>query len=297
MRADPNLYANINTAIQQSESSLQTAMNQLSSGKRVALPSDDPLAFAQSLQVLASSANVDRYTTSADAVLSQAQMADSALSSVTTSLTQALSLGTEGGNSSLTSSQRGALAQQLQGLLATVVAQANTTVNGVALFAGTANTTTPFVPDPTTPNGYTYAGNSNTNQVQVGDNLQVTAGLPGNSVFLSPSGNVLGSLQQMITALQSGSATNIASADASITAAIAQVGQSRAAFGGTVNQLNQQTSFLSQEKVTLSSQETNLVDVDTATAATNLVQAQTQNSAVLAAAAKVLPQSLLTFLH
>ena len=297
MRADPNLYASVNIAINQSEQSLQTAMNQLSSGKRVALPSDDPLAFAQDLQSLAASANVDRYTTSADAVLSQAQMADSALSSVTTSLTQAISLGTEGGNSSVSPAQRGALAEQVQGLLTDVVAQANTTVNGTAIFAGTASTTTPFVADPATPNAYTYTGNSVTNQAQVGDTLQVTSGLPGNSVFMSSTGSVLGSLQQMVAALQSGSTADIATANASISAAIGQVGEARAVYGGTVNQLTQQTGYLSQETVTLSSQQTSLVDVDTATAATNLTQAQTANSAVLAVAAKVLPQSLLNYLH
>ncbi len=297
MRADPNLYTTVDAAIQQSEQSLQSAMSQLSSGKRVTLPSDDPLAFAQNLQSLAASANVDRYTTSADTVLSQAQMADSALSSVTTSLTQAISLGTEGGDSSVTSAQREALAQQVQGLLANVVSQANTTANGMAVFAGTGSTTTPFVADPATANSYSYTGSSDTNQAQVGDNLQVTTGLPGSSIFMNSNGDVLGSLQQMVTALQSGSVNGIANANAAITAAIAQVSQARAVYGGTVNQINQQTSFLSQEKITLSSQQTSLVDVDTATAATNLTQAQTANSAVLAVAAKVLPESLLNYLH
>ena len=297
MRADPNLYTTVDAAIQQSEQSLQSAMSQLSSGKRVTLPSDDPLAFAQNLQSLAASANVDRYTTSADTVLSQAQMADSALSSVTTSLTQAISLGTEGGDSSVTSAQREALAQQVQGLLANVVSQANTTANGMAVFAGTGSTTTPFVADPATANSYSYTGSSDTNQAQVGDNLQVTTGLPGNCIFMNSNGNVLGSLQQMVTALQSGSVNGIANANAAITAAIEQVSQARAVYGGTVNQINQQTSFLSQEKITLSSQQTSLVDVDTATAATNLTQAQTANSAVLAVAAKVLPESLLNYLH
>lgn len=197
----------------------------------------------------------------------------------------------------MTSAQREALAEQVQGLLTNVVAQANTTANGTAIFAGTAGSTTPFVADPTTPNGYTYLGNSETNQAQVGDDLQVTSGLPGNSVFMNSSGDVLGSLQGMIAALQSGSSTELANANAGITAAIAQVGQARATYGSTVNQLNQQTSFLSQETVTLSAQQTSLVDMDTATAATNLTQAQTADSAVLAMAAKVLPESLLNYLH
>ena len=297
MRVDPNIYTSVNNAIQQSEQSLQTAMNQLSSGKRVALPSDDPLAFAQDLQSLSQSAAVDQYTQNADAVLGQSQQADSALSNVVTSLTQAISLGTEAGGPSITSTQRAGLAQQMQGLLSEVVSQANLSLNGTALFGGTSGTLTPFVPDPTSTNGYTYAGDANSNQATIGDNLQITVNLPGSSIFSAASGNVLGSLQQMITAVQSGSASDLASANADVTAAISHVGQIRASYGSNIAQLNAQNDVLSQETVSLTSQQANLVDVDTATAATNLSQAQTTNSAVLAMSAKILPESLLNYLH
>lgn len=297
MRVDPNIYTSVNNAIQVSEQSLQTAMNQLSSGKRVALPSDDPLAFAQNLESVASSASVDRYTQNADAVLSQAQQADSALSNVVTSLTQSLSLGTEAGGPAVTTAQRAGLAQQVQGLLSDVVSQANLTLSGTAVFGGTSGTLTPFVPTAGVANGYTYAGNSESNQAAVGEDLKVSMNLPGDTVFTDPSGNVLASLQQMVSAVQSGSASDLSDATAAVTAAISHVGQVRATYGSTVAQLNAQSVVLSQDTVSLSSQQTSLVDVDTATAATNLSQAQTANSAVLAMAAKILPESLLTYLH
>jgi flagellar hook-associated protein 3 FlgL len=297
MRVDPNQYTSVNAAIQQTEQSLGTAMNQLSSGKRVSAPSDDPLAFAADVQSLAASANVDRYTRNADAVITQAQMADSALSSVVTSLTRAVSLGTEGGDGTLTTDQRAVLAQQVQGLLANVLTQANLTSNGTALFAGTASTTTPFVADTTAASGYAYQGNSDSNQAQVGDGLAVTVNIPGDSIFTSSSGNVLGSLQGMVTALQSGSTSDIADATAAVSSAISHVGQVRVLYGNTVNQLNAENDYLSQETISLTSQQQSLVSMDTATAATNLTQAQTAENAVLAMAAKVLPTSLLNYLQ
>ena len=236
MRVDPNLYSGINAAMQQSEQALQTASQQLSSGKRVSLPSDDPLAFAKDVQSLAASANVDRYTKSADAVLSQAQMADSALSSVVTSLTQAVSLGTEGANGTVSNDQRAALAVQVQGLLSNVLAQANLTSDGTALFAGTAATATPFVANATAANGVSYQGNHDTNQAQVGDDLQVSVNVPGDAIFTNPAGNVFGSLQQMISALQTGSTSDIGTATAAVTAAISYVGQVRVSYGSTMQQ-------------------------------------------------------------
>ncbi len=297
MRVDPNLYTGVNASIQQNEASLQTAVNQLSSGKRVATPSDDPLAFANDLRSVASSATVDTYTKSAQSVMAQAQIADSALSSVVTSLTQAISLGTEGGNGTLTSTQRSSLAQQVQGLLGQVVSQANTTSNGQALFAGTAGTATAFVADPTSVNGYTYQGNSDSNQAQVGQSFSVAVNISGDQIFTSSSGNVLGALQSMVTALGSGSSADIASATSAVSSAIAHVDGIRAMYGNTVNQLTTENDYLSQETVSLTSQQDSLVDIDTATAATNLTQAQTAQSAVLAMAAKILPTSLLNYLQ
>ena len=297
MRVDPNLYRSVDAAMQQSEQSLQTASQQLSSGKRVSLPSDDPLAFATDVQSLAASASVDRYTKNADAVLSQAQMADSALSSVVTSLTKAVSLGTEGANDTVNSDQRTALAEQVQGLLSNVLTQANLTSNGAPLFAGTAATVIPFVMDATAADGVSYQGNAHINKAQVGDGLQVPVNLPGDTIFTNSAGSVFGSLQQLVSALQSGSTSAIGTATTAVTAAISHVGQVRVSYGNTMQQLTTQTDYLSQETVSLTSQQTALTGIDFATAATNLTQAETANSAVLAMAAKILPVSLLNYLQ
>jgi len=60
--------------------------------------------------------------------------------------------------------------------------------------------------------------------------------------------------------------------------------------------LNDQESYLGQETLTLTSQQTSLVGANLADAATNLSRAELVNSAVLAAAAKVVPQTLLDYL-
>lgn len=297
MRANPDMYASVNVSMQRSEQQLQTAMEQLSSGKRVERPSDDPVAFAANVQSLAQSATVDRYTKSADAVLAQAQMADAALSSVVTLLTQAVALGVQGGNDTVTPQQRAGIAQQVQGLLASVVNQANATDNGSALFAGTARTDTAFVPDASSSSGYAYQGDSESNQVSIGDSLSVTENVSGDQIFTSAFGNVLGSLQALQQALTAGDTADISDATAGVSAAIAHVGQMRAVYANTVNQVNAQSDYLSQESVSLTSQQNGLVAMDTARAAVNLTQAQTAQSAVLAMAAKILPMSLLNYLE
>jgi flagellar hook-associated protein 3 FlgL len=218
------------------------------------------------------------------------------LSSVVASLTQAVSLGTEGANGTSSASNQQALAEQVQGILANVVAQANTSVEGSYLFGGTATGKAPYTADASSPTGYTYNGNNDTNAVAIGDNLNVQVNLPGSQVFSDPSNNVIGALSSLVTALQSGSTSSIASATASITSAIGFLGQQQAFYSSAQGQLNSQETALQQDTVTLTSQATNLIGVNEATAATELSQAETANSAVLAAAAKVLPDTLLNYL-
>jgi flagellar hook-associated protein 3 FlgL len=295
MRIDPNIVPEILAGLQQSQASLNTALKQVSTGKSVTVPSDNPAAAADMVQNTIETGNVDQYTQNIGSVLSTVQSASSALNSVVTSLTQALTLGTEGANGTTSASNRQELATQVQGILTSVVSFANTSVGGAFLFSGT-GTTTPYTADSSSPTGYTYNGTNDTNSVQVGDQLSVAVNLPGSQVFSNPSNNVLGSLSSLVTALQSGNSSAIETATNGVDSALNFVGQQQVFYSSAQAQLNSQETYLQQDTVTLASQENNLIGVDMATAATNLSQAETANSAALAAAAKVLPTSLLNYL-
>ncbi len=185
--------------------------------------------------------------------------------------------------------------RKVQGLLTSVVGQANTSVAGSYLFGGT-STATPYTADPSSPTGYTYNGNNDVNSVAIGDQTSVQVNIPGSQIFSSSSNNVLASLSNLVTALKSGNGTDIGNATTAISSAISFIGQQRVVYGNAESQVNSQETFLQQDTVTLASQQNNLIGVDEATAAVNLSQAETDNSAALAAAAKVLPNSLLNYL-
>jgi flagellar hook-associated protein 3 FlgL len=283
-------------AVQQSQQTLQTALQQVSTGKSVNQPSDNPAASAQMVQNTIETADVDQYTQNVSSVLSTVQTADSALSSVVSSLTQAISVGTEGANGTNSASNEQSLAAQVQGILSSVVSQANTAYQGSYLFGGTATNTTPYTVDVSSPSGYSYNGNNDVNSVQVGDTLSVQVNIPGSQIFSNANASVLGSLSALVSALKSGNTTAIGTATNAVSTALNYVSQQRVIFGNSESQLNAQETFLQQETVNLSSQATSLVGVNMATAATNLSQAETDNNAALAAEAKVLPNTLLNYL-
>jgi flagellar hook-associated protein 3 FlgL len=280
--------------LQQSQMSLNTALQQVSTGKSVNLPSDNPAAAADMVQNTMEQGDVDQYTQNVNTVLANVQEANSVLNGVVTSLTKAVSLGTEGANGTNTPQDRAEIATQVQGIFSTVLSAANTTFAGSYLFGGT-STATPYTAD-SSPAGFTYNGNNDTNSVQIGDQTNVQFNLPGSEVFSNSATNVLGSLSSLVTALQTGTSADIATATSAVDSAVGYISQQQVFYGNAENQLNSQQTSLQQDTVTLSTQENNLVGVNMAVAATNLSQAETDNNAALAAAAKVLPTTLLNFL-
>jgi len=296
MRVNPNIAPDVLADLQQSQVSLDTALQQVSTGKSVNQPSDNPAAAAAMVQNTIETGDVDQYTQNVSSALSTVQSASSALSSVVTELTQAVSIGTAGATGTNSSANLQSMVAQVQGILSSVVSQANTSVAGVYLFGGTSNTT-PYTEDSSSPYGYTYSGNSDVNSVAVGDGTSVQVNVPGSQIFSNSSNNVLGSLSDLITALQSGDSSAISTATTAVDSAVNYIGDQQVLYSNAESQLNSQETSLQQDTVSLTSQANNLIGVDMATAATNLSQAEVQNSAAMAAAAKVLPNTLLNYLE
>jgi flagellar hook-associated protein 3 FlgL len=259
------------------------------------VPSDNPTASAAMVQNTIDTGNIDQYKQNVSSVLSTVQSASSVLSNVAIALTQAVSLGTEGANGTNTASNMQAIIAQVQGVLSSVMSQANTSVSGNFLFGGN-SATAPYVADSASSTGYTYNGTSSVTSVAVGDHVSVLVSLPGSQIFSNPSNNVLGTLNALVTALQSGNSSAIATATTAVNSSIGFVSQQQAFYGNAENQLTSQEAYLQQDTVTLASQATSLVGIDLATAATNLTHAVTENSAAMAAVAKVMPITLLNYL-
>jgi len=293
MRVNPNAVPDVLAAIQQVQQAQATALQQISTGRRVNLPSDDPAAAAALVQNHNRSAINDQYTQNASTVQGMMQAAESVLSSVVSEVSQAISIGVEGANGTLSDANRATLAEQVTGTLDSVVSQANTAYRGIHLFAGTDSTTVPFT---SSTSGYQYNGNSGVNSVAIGDGYSVPVNIPGDQMFQQAGSDLLGSLQQLVSALQSGDTTAIGNATDQLRSALDYVTQQRAFYGNVASQINTQETFLQNESVNFKSEENSLVGVDLATAATNLSQAQTASQATMAAAARVLQQSLLDYL-
>ena len=151
MRVNPNPMPDLMAALNQTELEEQQAELQISTGKSVNEPSDNPTAAALLVENNDQATFNTGYLQSISAVQGQLSTASSTLSSVTTALQQALSLGVEAGGGTLSASDQAAIANQLQGIQSQLVSLANTTYEGNYIFAGTATNAPPYVVDAAAP--------------------------------------------------------------------------------------------------------------------------------------------------
>jgi len=295
MRINPDLSADMLAGLSLDRKQEDQAIQELSTGQKVNQPSDDPAAEAGYIVNTAQSSAVNTYLGNISNLQGNMQMADSTLNSVITSLTQAMSLGVQGEDSTLNQSNLDAIAQQVQGIQQEIMEYANQSFEGNYLFAGTAVKTKPFVTDPYSPSGVTYVGNSGVDNVEIGDGQAVPANLPGSQIFNAPGADVFQALTDLTTALENGA--NIPEAENEVQNAFNQVNTQRTFYGTTLDRLNSASSFLNAESLQLTQEDNTLVGADMATAATQLTQAETALDATLEAGGSISQQTLLDYLR
>ena len=291
IRVDPSLSGELIAGINTNQQEINVDLQQLSTGKAVNSLGDNPAAAAALVGNDTESAQVDQFQSNISSVQGLLQVGDSTMSSVVNLMTQAISLGIEGSNGTLSQSDRAAVASQMTGILQQMVGLANTTYQGNYIFAGTETQTEPFTVDASAPDGVTYNGNTDVNSVQLSNGQSLAINVPGSQLFQNSSGDIFGALNQMITALQSN--TGFDAANTALENAFNAINAQRVFYGNGGAELNTVTSFLSQEKIELSTQQTNLIGADMGEVASNYSQAEVQQQALLAASGKILSEPTL----
>ena len=129
------IYAENN--LNNTNSNLQTVLQQLSSGSRINSGADDSAGLSLVNGLGANSAALKQSTTNATEGVGLLQVADGALSQVTSLLDRAVTLATEASNGTLNSAQEAAANQEYQSILSEINnIGTTTTYNQVQVFSG-----------------------------------------------------------------------------------------------------------------------------------------------------------------
>jgi flagellar hook-associated protein 3 FlgL len=178
----------VNTMLSQ-QSALAATQNQVTTGKRINVASDDPAGAGMVVNLNHILAANTQYAANIDSANTRLSTEQSTLSSVTNVLNSVRSMAVQGINGTLAPSDRSDMAAQLIQMRDQLVQLANSTdSNGDALFAGSSTTKVPFVKS--ADGTVNYGGNDTARMTAIGSGLQIYSGDAGSSVFMNvPAGN------------------------------------------------------------------------------------------------------------
>lgn len=165
---------------------------ELSTGKRLNAPSDDPTQIAQDLSLRTSVAQENQATQNIQNASAQLTTVDGALSSLSDIMQSARGVAVQAGSGFINATQRQALAQQVDGLLQEAIGIANTKYGGAYVFAGTSGQAMPPVTATGQPvSGVTFNGNlgTQTQQLYNGQSIETSVTLQQAFNYKSPDGS------------------------------------------------------------------------------------------------------------
>ena len=174
--------------ISDSQSSWLKVGEQLSSGRRVNNPSDDPIAASRSLVLEQTQAQSSQYSLARTFATQGLSMEENTLTGVTSTIQDAQTLIVNGSTGTLSDDDRGSIATQLEGLRSQLLNLANSKDgNGRYIFAGYKTDSAPFVDNGS--GAVTYAGGSDAITQKVDTSRTMTVGHTGDDIFMSITGN------------------------------------------------------------------------------------------------------------
>ena len=182
MRISTNtIYETGSSRIGDLQSNMNKLQQQISSGRKVLTPADDPIGSARALVITQADAINDQFAVNRQNAKNLLSVTDGVLGTVTDNLHSIKTLIVQAGNGVLSDADRTYVAQQLQSNLDQMISSANATDGtGNYLFSGFSTTTAPFTKSIT---GASYVGDQGQRYLQADSARQLPLSAPGMEVF------------------------------------------------------------------------------------------------------------------
>jgi flagellar hook-associated protein 3 FlgL len=287
-----SIATNVLVGLQGNLGRLGDLQQKLSSGKQINQPSDSPTGTVAAMHYRGDLATAKQYSRNADDGLGWLGTADTALSSVMSQVQRVRELTLEGMSNGAGGSPdaRQAIAAEVSQLHDATVGLANTRYGDRPIFGGT--TTGSAAYDTTG----TYLGDNGTVQRTVGDNVKVQVGTPGPAVFGSGSGQLFQIMSDIANDMQT-NPSNLSSDLDRLDTATTTLKAVQSGVGARYNQVSQMQQFANDKVDSLTSQLSDVEDIDLPKTITDMQMQQVAYQAALSAGAKVVQPSLVDFLR
>jgi flagellar hook-associated protein 3 FlgL len=292
MRADPFFLQNTLVSLNSVQYSVQQLTEELSSGVSVTSLASNPTAAAQDSMVGSEISVDDTFTQNANTTQGLMQVTDSTLSSVVSEMTSAISVATGGDNGTNNSANDAAVVAELSGIRSSILGLANTSYQGVSIFAGSQASATAFTLDTSSnPATVTYNGDSDVLSITTPSGQSLQTAIPGDQIFggstSGSSANVLGVLNNLINDFSTGDTAAAVTNTAALNTSLSQVTAIQAQFDASLQQLQSDNTYTQTQGTQLQQAQADLVAANPAQVATGLSNDEVQQNALMSVMAEL----------
>jgi len=283
--------SSINAAAEQ----LAEAQRQVSSGRRLLAPSDDPQATQRAIGEHAELGTIGAYTRSGDAAAARLSAADSVMSDIIDKITSAIAQTTGARGSTATPESRNAIADALVGLRDAIASDVNTVYQDTHLFAGSAVDQTPYALVAGT---WTYQGNNATVQTQVDRGREVGQAWDGQALVQgTDTQDLFTTFDNLVTAVRTGDASGMANGIDALERGFHRATQLQSSLGADENSVDAARARLADLKLATDTRRAKDEDANIAEAITKMNQADVAYKSALGAVGTAERVSLLDYLR
>ena len=267
------------SALQSDQTKLQ---QQISTGRRIASPSDDPVAAARALSLSHAQEVNAKFADTRKTAQTKLGTIESNLTSVTNLLVAAQSSLVAAGNGAYSNQERVSMATEFNDSLQALIGMANAKdAYGNYLYAGYQTATQPFVASAT---GANYQGDNGQQLLQVDSERQMAVNVSGDNLFQAGGNDIFATLSSLVSLLntpvtdaasQAALTSGLATAMSNLSSTVDNVLNIRASVGNKLNELDALDIAGSDRDLQYSKSLSDLQDTDYASALSDLAKQQT----------------------
>lgn len=269
----------------------------LSSGKTVRLPSDNPINFVRSRNIEENLRKAEQYQDNLSSGLRQGRLAQEAIDEVLDMLVDVKRIATGGASDSNSAASRVSMADQIRSIRDSMVASLNTSYGDRYLFGGTNSGNPPFVLDDTVPSGVLNQSNDRPPQVAVADGVQIAISVTGQEITDLGGGNTLfGLMAEIEQALRDNDSRALNEKLTDIDHAVDTATIAISRLGGNLNRMEFMFGQYESTKIVYETDVSRLVDTDFAEAISMMQRIQTAYEASMAVQTRMINNTLLNYI-
>lgn len=286
-----NMMRNLNSSLKR----MQRVHNQMSSGKRFSMPSEDPVGVAKSLKVRADLNENVQFKKNADDALSWLETTETALMQIKEVLQRARELAVQGANGVLSPEDCQKIAEEVVQLRDQLVSLGNSTYAGKHIFAGYKTNQAPVGLNPD--GSLNYAGDLGQIMYQVGVSDILQGNMTAREIFEPGGKDLFADMQDFIDALNIGDTGTVGGIIGDIDVHMENILAKVAETGAKVNRMKLVVNRLEDDYLNFNKLLSQNEDADMAEVITRLKSEENVYMAALAGGARIIQPTLVDFLR